>query len=86
MRSPRFELAAREAVLVVRLCPSIAKRFERRCSPSVSSQVQCRLADDAPISEAEAEDEPDPPPNRVVFYWWPKSLKACPQCGGPLPS
>ena len=38
------------------------------------------------VVEAEARDGPDPPPNRVVFYWWPKSLKACPQCGGPLPS
>ena len=38
------------------------------------------------VAEAEAEDGPDPPPSRVVFYWWPKSLKACPQCGIPLPS
>ena len=38
------------------------------------------------VAEAEAEDGPDPPPSRVVFYWWPKSLKACPQCGVPLPS
>ncbi len=38
------------------------------------------------IAEAEAKDEPDPPPNRVVFYWWPKTLNACPQCGVPLPS
>ena len=37
------------------------------------------------IAEAEAKDGPDPPPNRVVFYWWPKSLTACPRCGGPLP-
>jgi hypothetical protein len=37
------------------------------------------------IAEAEARDGPDPPPSRVVFYWWPKSLTACPRCGGPLP-
>lgn len=38
------------------------------------------------VAEAEATDGPDPPPNRVVFYWWPKSLKACPRCGVPLSS
>lgn len=36
------------------------------------------------VAEAEARDGPDPPPTRVVFYWWPKSLTACPQCGGSL--
>ena len=35
------------------------------------------------IAEAESKDGPDPPPNRVVFYWWPKTLTACPRCGVP---
>ena len=33
------------------------------------------------VAEAEARDGPDPPPNRVIFYWWPKTLNGCPRCG-----
>ena len=28
---------------------------------------------------------PDSAPQRVIFYWWPGTLKTCPRCGGELP-
>jgi hypothetical protein len=37
----------------------------------------CREA----IAEAEREGGPDAPSRKVIFYWWPKTLTACPQCG-----
>ena len=36
------------------------------------------------LAEAEVKDGPERPPSRVIFYWWPKSLTACPRCGVPL--
>lgn len=42
-------------------------------------------ARDETVESARREEGPDAPTPRVLFYWWPRMLGACPRCGATLP-
>jgi hypothetical protein len=37
------------------------------------------------MANAQREDEAEAPPRKITFYWWPETLKVCPECGAELP-
>ena len=52
--------------------------------PSCGYNLEAHARDQA-LEKARREDGPDARKRRVVFYWWPSMLGACPRCGATLP-
>jgi len=52
--------------------------------PTCGYNLDAHVRDEA-LEKARREDGPDARRCRVVFYWWPRLLRTCPQCGVSLP-